>query len=119
MQTPLEITEHGLELSEAARRRIEGKARWLERYYDRITGCRVVIEAPRRRLNRGSMYDLRVEVTVPGRELIVKRQAGPNLSVAIRDAFSAARRQLEDYARRRRGQVKTHPRASAEAAEEA
>jgi hypothetical protein len=35
-----------------------------------------------------------------------------DIDVAIRDAFKAARRQLQDYARRQRGQVKVHKATS-------
>jgi len=50
---------------------------------------------------------------VPGGELVANREpdehhAYSDVYVAIRDAFDAMRRQLEDYARRQRGQVKEH-----------
>jgi hypothetical protein len=57
---------------------------------------------------------VRVDLTVPGGELAVTRgpsplhQAHEDPLVAIRDAFDAARRELMDYARRQRGQVKAH-----------
>ncbi|MBI5379065.1 MAG: ribosome-associated translation inhibitor RaiA [Nitrospirae bacterium] len=108
MIIPLQITVRNVLLSEAAENAIREKAAKLDRYYDRITSCRVVVEAPHRRHHQGVLYNVRVDLTVPGGELLVKREPHEDLYVAIRDAFDAARRQLEDYARRQRGQVKIH-----------
>jgi len=44
---------------------------------------------------------------VAGREP-VEDHAREDLRVAIRDAFAAAQRQLQDYAREKRGDVKSH-----------
>ena len=89
------------------------KAAKLERFYERIMGCRVVLEAVTRRHHQGNLYRVRIDLTVPGRELVVSREPGKDhahedVYVAIRDAFDAMRRQLEDYARKRRGEVKHH-----------
>lgn len=56
---------------------------------------------------------MRVELIVPEREIVVRREPGEHhahedLHVAIRDAFDAAQRQLQDYAREMRGEVKAH-----------
>ena len=97
--------------SEAIETHIVEKAGKLERFYEKITNCRVIVEAPHRRHHKGKLYHVRVDITVPGDELVVKREPPQHAShediyVAIRDAFDAARRELQDYARRRRGQVK-------------
>jgi ribosome-associated translation inhibitor RaiA len=113
MQLPLQITARDLSLSEAAEADIRAKAANLDTYYDGIMGCRVVVEGPVRHHRQGP-FTVRVDVSVPGAELVVDRHADPDLYVAIRDAFDAARRRLEDYARRQRGDVKSHeetPRA--------
>jgi cold shock CspA family protein len=75
--------------------------------------CRVVVEAQHQHHHKGNLYHVRVDITVPGHELVVSRdpkdhQAHQDVYVAIRDAFDAARRQLEDYARKLRGDVKEH-----------
>jgi cold shock CspA family protein/ribosome-associated translation inhibitor RaiA len=113
MQLPLQITARDVSLSEAAEGDIRAKAANLDTYYDGIMSCRVVVEGPVRHHRKGP-YTVRVDLTVPGAELVVDRQADEDLYVAIRDAFDAARRRLEDYARRQRGDVKLHetsPRA--------
>jgi ribosomal subunit interface protein len=108
-----------MEPSAAVEAKIRERAAKLDRFYDRIMGCRVVVEAPHRRHHQGKLFHVRVDLTVPGGELAVSREpaghrAYEDVYVAIRDAFDAVQRQLEDYARRQRGALKTHealPRA--------
>jgi ribosomal subunit interface protein len=111
MQTPLQITAHDLTLSEAVETEIREKATKLERYYQRIVSCHVVVGAPVRAAHashsQAGRYHVSIDLTVPGAELVVTRHENPELLVAIRDAFNAAQRQLQAYARRQRGEVKT------------
>jgi ribosomal subunit interface protein len=102
--------------SEAIEAHIIEKSDVLERFCDTITSCRVIVEAPHRRHRTGKLYHVRVDITVPGEELVVKREpalhaAHEDIYVAIRDAFDAARRELQNYTRRRRGQVKARKSA--------
>jgi len=113
MQTPLQIAFRGLEGSEATRGLIEEKVVWLEQYYDRITGCRVVVEAPHRHHRHGNQYLVRIDLTVPEGEVVVNREPAQrteykDLHVAIRDAFDSARRRLEEHVRRHRREAKSH-----------
>jgi len=113
MQASLQIAFHGMDGSEAVRSLIEEKVAWLERFYDRIIGCRVVLEAPPRHRKQGSPHQVRIDLTVPGGEIVVNREPAPHtqsgdLSVAIRDAFDSARRKLEQYVQRMRRDVKSH-----------
>jgi ribosomal subunit interface protein len=113
MQVPLQIAFHNLDRSESVTALIEEKVAWLERFYDRITGCRVVVEAPHRHRRQGKAYLVRIDLTVPGSEIVVNREASlhvqaQDLHIAIRDAFEAARRRLEDHVRKQRKEVKTH-----------
>jgi ribosomal subunit interface protein len=110
MQLPLQITARDISLSEAAEADIRAKAANLDTYYDGIMGCRVVVEGLMRHHRKGP-FTVRINVSVPGTELVVDRHADEDLYVAIRDAFDAARRRLEDYARRQRGAVKSHEEA--------
>jgi ribosomal subunit interface protein len=111
MQTPLQITAHDMTLSETAEAEIREKAAKLELYYKRVISCHVVVGATVRSSHAShsqtGLYNVSIDLTVPGAELVVTRQANEELLVAIRDAFDAARRQLRDYARRQRGDVKT------------
>ena len=108
MQLPLQVTLRDISPSEAIEAYIRERAAKLEQFYDRIMSCRVVVEAPVRHHRKGGPYKVRIDLTVPGDELVVDRQVDEDLYVAIRDAFHAARRKLEDYARRQRGAVKVH-----------
>ena len=115
MQRPLKITSRDFALSEAVETEIREKASALENYYERLSGCEVTVHAPAIKHHRkGGPFLVGIRLTVPGKELAVDRQAEEELSQAIREAFDAARRQLEDYVRELRGAVKTHePGASA------
>jgi ribosomal subunit interface protein len=108
MKLPLQITLRDIPQSEAVQAAIRKKAEKLEQVFDRIMGCRVLVEAPHRHHNKGVLYNVSVDVTVPGNELVVKREQHEDLYVAIRDAFDAARRQLKDYSERKRGRIKHH-----------
>ena len=112
MRLPLQITFRNLPRSEAVERAIRERAERLDHYCRQIMGCRVVVET-RHRQHQGNLYHLRIDLTLPGREIVVGREpamhrAYEDVYVAIRDGFDAARRRLEDYARRHGGRVKSH-----------
>lgn len=111
MEIPLQITNRNLELSDALESEIRKRAEKLDKFYSRITRCKVVVESPHRHSHQGKRYNVQIVMTVPGAELIVKRNPHEDLYVAIRDSFNAARRQLEDYSKRQRGDIKQHGEA--------
>lgn len=78
----------------------------MERLYDRITSCRIAVERESLHHNEGGPYRVRLDITVPGSELIADKEA-EDLNIAIRDAFQAAERQVDEFSQRRRGDVKT------------
>lgn len=108
MQIPLQISLHGIAQSDALYNAIREKAEKLDRYYDRIMSCRVVLELAGRHQRRGKQFAVRIDLKVPGGEIAVTREHDEELQVALREAFDAARRKLEDYARTQRGDVKRH-----------
>jgi cold shock CspA family protein/ribosome-associated translation inhibitor RaiA len=109
MERPLKITSRDFALSAAFETEIREKAAALETYYQRISGCEVTVEAPAIAHHRkGGPFVVCFRLTLPGMELVTDRQEQKDLSQAIREAFDAARRQLEDYARELRGAVKAH-----------
>jgi len=113
VQVPLKITFRGMDTSEALEARIREKTDKLEQFYDRITSCRVVVEAPHRHSNKGKLYTVSIGVTLPGGELTVNTEkrlnhAHEDVYVALRDAFSAMQRQIEDFGREQRAEIKTH-----------
>jgi len=113
MEHPLEITFRKLGHSPAMEARIRERVAKLERWCDRILSCRIVVEADHRHHHKGNLFHVRIDLVVPGAELVAGReppekQAHEDAYVAIRDAFDAITRQLENYASRRRDEVKHH-----------
>lgn len=108
MKFQLQITTRDVPHSEALESHIRQKAEKLETFYSNIIACRVVIEVPHKHKHQGRAFDVRLDITVPGKELVVTREADEDVYVALRDAFGAAKRQLEDYGRRQRGDIKAH-----------
>lgn len=116
MQVPVQITFRHMDPNTSAREQVERRVAELEQFYDRITACQVVLEASGRQHRQGNLFHVRIDLTVPGRSISVGRDpaahhAHEDAHVAIRDAFDAARRQLEDYVRRMGGETKTHAEA--------
>ncbi len=108
MQIPLQITTRDVPHSAALDDHIREKVAKLELLYPHIMGCRVVLDMPHRHRHQGKLFNVRVDITVPGGELVVNREADGDVFVALRDAFDAAKRQIEDYGRRQRGDMKLH-----------
>lgn len=137
MMVPLKITFRNMARSRAIEDSIRERAQKLDSFYNHIMSCRVIVETPHRHHHKGKAYVVRIDMSVPGGEIVVNRQAKrlvaaraaraeelekklaethepgkhaahEDLYVAIRDAFNAAGRKLQDYARRRRGAVKNH-----------
>ena len=107
MQVPIEIDFDDMQPSEFIARRIQERATKLEHRFDRIVSCRVTVQAPHQRRSRGKLYNVRIVMNVPGAALIINRDSGQDQAhedvyVAIRDAFDAAERRLEDYVRKLR-----------------
>src|SRR6516162_1133867 len=111
MQVPLQVSFRHMEHSEVIEALIREKVAKLDASPDHIMGCRVVVEPAGKHHEHGNLYEVRIDITVPGEEIVVTREPSEHteykdIQVAIRDAFDSARRRLEDYVRRRRGAVK-------------
>jgi len=103
---PLNISYTDFSPSESLNTLIEEKAEKLEKYFDRISQCQVVVSSPHKH-HRQKIYHISILVHVPGAELVVNREPEKNLvhsdiRVAVRDAFSAMARQLEDFSNKKR-----------------
>lgn len=108
MKIPLQVTFRDMPTSEAVEARVREKADKLSRFYDRIINCRVVIEMPQRHKHQGKLHSVRIDLSVPGAELVANHARDEDVYVAVRDAFAAITRQLEEFARMQRGEVKSH-----------
>lgn len=106
MQTPLEIRYHGLSPSPALSEKISNKVEKLEKFFNRITGCTVTVELPSQRKTKGNKFKVVIELEVPQEILVVNRASADasdhdDAYVAIRDAFEAMQRRLQDYVSKR------------------
>ena len=118
MRVPLQITVLNLPQSAALEARARRMAEKLERFHPRIVSCRVGIEELRRHRSRGRLFHVRVDLRIPGREIVSNHRHDKDPYLALRDAFLSLRRQLEDAARVKRGNVKTHAGRSGRARKE-
>jgi len=112
MQSDVQITFRDMEPSEAVAARIRERAAKLEQFHPRITSCRVIVEAAKRR-QKATEYQVHIDLVLPGQELAVshdhkEKKPADDMYVAIRNSFDALERQLKAMADRRRGEVKTH-----------
>lgn len=111
MTIPVQVTFRDVDSSPAVEAAIREHAAKFERFHGRITGCHVTVESPHHRGHQGRLYNVRIEIVIPGGTINAthshgKDRAHEDVYVAIRDAFNAAARQLEDRARIDRHEVK-------------
>jgi putative sigma-54 modulation protein len=126
MQTPLEISFHGIDKSEAVEARVREKFSRLERHFDRITHARVAIEATRKRSALPTFFHVKIEIGIPGHNpVIVNHEPADgdtqaDVMLVLKDAFAAAQRQLDHVVERmdkpaRREQTRRRPRQDGDA----
>jgi cold shock CspA family protein/ribosome-associated translation inhibitor RaiA len=111
MIMPLQITFKDLPPDEKVEERIRAAAEKLDHFSGDIMSCRAVVSAIQARQRKGQHYHIRLDVTLPGKELVVNREPGDktthtDILVAVRDAFNAMERMVRDYSQLRRGEVK-------------
>lgn len=109
MKLPLNLTFHGLDPSPALEAAVQDKAQKLETFCADIVSCRVAVELLHKHKHQGRQFGVRVDLTVPGHELVANHAADEDAHVALRDAFDDIRRQLEDTLGRRRDQRRQAP----------
>ncbi len=117
MDRPLEIAFHNVSPSPALEENIRERVAKLEKMYQRLTGCRVAVEKRHKQHRTGNIYEVHIEMMVPGAKLVVskephrpkERYANPDVYASLRDAFSAAEAQLKGFKEQQRGDIKPHP----------
>lgn len=115
MRLPLQITFRHMDSSPALEARIRELASRLEKFSAHITRCHVLLEPPAHHQHQGVLYDFTIDITLPDEEIAIRHARPGDHShedpyVALRDAFRAARRKIEDYERKHRHDVKSHTR---------
>ena len=103
----LQVSFRGIDASKNMERAIEEKAEKLGKFHPKISRCEVMVESSTNRHTKGDLVHVRIHLTVPGGEIVVGRdpdnQAHADPMVSLRDAFEAARRQLQTHTEKRRG----------------
>ena len=100
MTIPVQITFRHMESSAAVETRVRELTDHLGNFSDRIQGCRVVVDSPHRHQHQGKVFNVKVQLALPGEDVVVdmerpQRDGHEDVYVVIRDAFDAARRQLQ------------------------
>jgi ribosome-associated translation inhibitor RaiA len=130
MRLPIQITFRNMESSPQVEEWVLEETEKLETFYDRIMSCRVAVEIPHRHHRKGKQCHVRIDLMMPGKEIVVKREPAASsrsrksraaiagkvkklephhdLRLVIHDAFKAAGRRVQDFARLHRGEVKNH-----------
>ncbi len=108
MNIPLQITSRNFDLTDAIQNAIRERADKLERICDRIIRCDVVVEIPHQRQQKGVLYNVKISISVPGSEIVVKKEPHEDLYAAINRAFESAARQIQKFISRQRQDVKHH-----------
>ena len=116
METPVEIVFHNMPSSPAVEQEIRDRVEKLDRMYNHLIGCRVSVEHLHRQHRTGNVYEVHIELRVPGEDVVVSREphharerySDPDVNVALRDAFKTAERRLVEFKRKQRGDVKVH-----------
>ncbi len=113
MILPLQISFRHMDPSPALEARIRKLASRLDHFSAHIMRCHVIVEVPHEHHHQGNLFEIGIDITTPGGEFSIRRahprtHAHEDPYVALRDAFRAARRKLQDYEREHRGAVKTH-----------
>ena len=103
-----QITYRGMEHSPTLDARIRELCNKLEQFHPKITSCHVVVDEQDRHKNKGNLFEVRVDIHVPGREIVATKQQHEDPFAAATDAFQVMERQLEEDIRKQRGEVKRH-----------
>ncbi len=128
MLLPVQVTFRNIEGQSGLEEYVQKEAAKLERFYNRISSCRVMVERPQKAAS-SKLYHVRIDLGLPGGELVVKhapslhgtlkhakeaesrREAESvllhkNPKRAIHEAFQEIGRRLQDRTRRQAGAIR-------------
>ena len=117
MTIPVQITFRHMETSPAVETRVRELTDHLGVFSDRIQTCRVVVDSPHRHHHQGKVFAVKVQLVLPGEDVVVdmerpQRDGHEDVYVVLRDAFDAAKRQLQQRMASLRGDEKRHEKLS-------
>jgi ribosome-associated translation inhibitor RaiA len=108
MQRPYQIIFHGMQHSDAVETHIREKMEKLELFCSHIIGCKTTLEIAGKHKHQGQLFKVQLNITVPVKELVINHGEYEDIYVVLRDTYDAAKRQLGDYERHRRVDIKFH-----------
>ena len=103
MTVPVQISFHGIDPTPAMRDLVNEETAKLEHVYPHIISCRVAVELAAHRHKHGNPYQIRIELAVPGKLLVVDSKPESDGPLAVREAFKTLERNLHEFARKKRG----------------
>jgi len=103
-----QITYHDMSQSDAMDARILELCDKLDEFHPKITSCHVIVEEIDKHKQKGNLFDVRIDLHVPGKELVATHQQNEDAYAAITAAFDVMFRQLEQDIEKKRRQVKQH-----------
>lgn len=111
MQVPLQIRFHHMERSAVIEDRVRERCHKLQRFAEHVIRCRVIIDAPHEQQGQRGLYQATIELTLPDEKTngsfnAEQQHAHENVDIAIREVFTAAQHQLENYVRQQRVYMK-------------
>ena len=117
MTIPVQITFRHMETSAAVETRVRELANHLGVFSDRIQTCKVVVDSPHRHHHQGKVFNVKVQLVLPGEDVVVdmerpQRDGHEDVYVVIRDAFDAAKRQLQQRMAQLRNEPDRHEKLS-------
>jgi cold shock CspA family protein len=112
-ELPVQVVFRDMAPSPVVQARAMELAQRLSRFHPRLMHCRVIVAAPEHGHHRKRFYDVRIHLKLPSTTLEIGRgsqlkERNTNIYAALRDAFAAAARRLEDKARKIDGRTKHH-----------
>lgn len=115
MRVPLELTFRDMEKTEELETLIREKVARLDRFANNLISCRIAVECPKKSLQNGNPYRVRIDLRVPpNQEIVIRREPGEGdrhdpLQVVLKELFHIAEHKLSQLTARERGDVKVHP----------
>jgi ribosome-associated translation inhibitor RaiA len=109
-----------MDASPALRDDVLRHAAKLERFAPGILSCHVTVVHAEHHHHQGNRFLVHARLTLPGAEIEAGQTHSPNRAHedphrAVVDTFDALRRELQDFVRKRRGDVKVHARGAGNA----
>ena len=117
MAIPVQITFRHMDSSPAVEARVRDLTQHLGSFSERIQSCRVVVDTPHRHHHQGKVFNVKLQLALPGEDVVVdmerpQRDSHEDVYVVIRDAFDAAKRQLQQRIALLRGDDKKREKLS-------